>query len=306
MAWIYAQCVSFASVTFGVFAEVPVFEEVGRVAVLQKPQLRIYFIFISIHPEPRRCCDMEKDTDQIRLRRSAHFGAWIKPLLLGCTGAGLLGVSASNADVLSDEIQDRILKTATGICGEVIQRGGGKELSADGDASLELKGLAKVLGAAKLNGGAKFSDDEYINVLRKNLPAELANVRECRFKVFQQLMDDVRKAQDGALAPQPNPDPGSPNPDPGPGLPASPGTQVIFGTMNWGPYLNCVISNTSNRPVNIQTINYEINWTNGPQVVNQACTYNCMLNAFSTNTFSGPANNLNILSSTCSVTVVVS
>jgi hypothetical protein len=56
-----------------------------------------------------------------------------------------------------------------------------------GDVKAELKGLAKHLADLGVSGTGSINSDEYVGVLRPDLPSALNSVRDCKLKVFDKL-----------------------------------------------------------------------------------------------------------------------
>ncbi len=75
--------------------------------------------------------------------------------------------------------------------------------------------------------------------------------------------------------------------------------QQVVGTIEFGPFVNCVVTNQFNRPILITGIQYNFNGTNGPGGYFMPCATECGLNPGAWNRFSGQVNNGNISGGNC-------
>jgi len=73
----------------------------------------------------------------------------------------------------------------------------------------------------------------------------------------------------------------------------------VIGNIEFGPYVNCLVTNLTNRPVMITGIQYNFNGSAGPGGYFVQCVVNCGLNPGASNRFSGQVNNGNIFNGTC-------
>ena len=111
--------------------------------------------------------------------------------LIGCTlVAGLFSLHASAAE-LNEDAMDAIGRAAKDICGEFLQSGSRSELEISGEANARLKGLIKELVDLGLSGAADFDTEKFVNVAQSDLADELANMRDCRLRIWNDLKDSV-------------------------------------------------------------------------------------------------------------------
>jgi hypothetical protein len=74
----------------------------------------------------------------------------------------------------------------------------------------------------------------------------------------------------------------------------------LIGNVEFGPYINCKVVNGYAYPVNIQSIVYRVEFTNGAiQDVPINCSFNCLLLSGNWNKFSGPSNSTAVRSASC-------
>jgi hypothetical protein len=74
---------------------------------------------------------------------------------------------------------------------------------------------------------------------------------------------------------------------------------LVTSNIEFGPYVNCLVKNNSNRPVMITGIQYNFNGSAGPGGYFVQCVVNCGLNPGAWNRFSGQANNGYISEGSC-------
>lgn len=207
------------------------------------------------------------------------------------------------AQALDRDSLTMIGETATAICGEIMQSGSNRDIEIAGEVNAELKGLAKKLADAGIEGTARLDDGRYANVLRDELGEELKNARECRMKVFEKLMDRIGPA----TSPPPetvggNNQPATDYPDTHGGGPSYPGYAEFAGDVMWGQFINCSVYNASYGPIRVTNINYLLQGMYGPQPVSVPCNFNCEIFSNHVQMFNGPQNNPAIASAQCSVT----
>ncbi len=83
------------------------------------------------------------------------------------------------------------------VCGNFEQSGKNKTISIDTNAKAELSSLFKKLADLGIQGAGKINIDEYSGVLRTEIAPQLNNVRECRLKVWTDLVSRVSPAKSG-------------------------------------------------------------------------------------------------------------
>jgi hypothetical protein len=99
-----------------------------------------------------------------------------------------LGVFSSQtyADPNADALK-AIAETADRICGTVAAAGSYQNTEVTGDVKAQLRGLAKYLADLGISGTGSISSDEYVGLLRSDLPSALGSIRDCKLKVFEKL-----------------------------------------------------------------------------------------------------------------------
>lgn len=121
-------------------------------------------------------------------------------LSLACLSAG---ATQAHADQNSDAL-NAIADTADRICGTVAAAGSSQNTDVTGDVRAQLKGLAKYLADLGISGTGSINSDEYVGVLRSDLPSTLNSTRDCKLKVFDKLEQKliIGGGQQGMAAPQ--------------------------------------------------------------------------------------------------------
>lgn len=201
------------------------------------------------------------------------------------------------AQTLDRESIQLVQETAQAICGEILNEGKNREIEIEGEVSAELRGLARRLADAGIEGSARLEDGSYAGVLREELASERRSARECRIKVFDRLMDRIDTAP--SSDPTEEPDLGS-----GPGREVPGSYTELAGMVIWGPYINCSVYNDTSDFAQVTSINYVLYSVFGPQPVSIPCTYNCGISGYNSLMFSGPPNNPNVTTGSCSVTAM--
>ncbi len=186
-----------------------------------------------------------------------------------------------------------VRETADSICGEIMRDGSNRGVEIEGEVNAELKGLAKRLADAGIEGSMRLEDGRYANVLREELPDELKSARDCRIQVFNKLLDRIGPAEQPAA---PVPDQSWDN--------TGPEYFELAGTVMWGAYINCSVYNDAQDDAQVASINYMLQGMYGTQPISFPCTYNCGIMANNAVVFSGPANNGAVMSGSCSVTAM--
>ncbi|OIQ19108.1 MAG: hypothetical protein BM556_07435 [Bacteriovorax sp. MedPE-SWde] len=75
---------------------------------------------------------------------------------------------------------------------------------------------------------------------------------------------------------------------------------VVEGMINWGPYINCEVYNSSHRPELVRSYQYTITYTTGmTETRNVPCQFNCRINPYSFQRFTGPRNSPYVMSASC-------
>ena len=81
--------------------------------------------------------------------------------------------------------------------------------------------------------------------------------------------------------------------------------QVNVGTMvQFGPYLNCMVTNPFARPIVIQSYQFALTGYLGPAFAPVVCVNACVVGPGQTSQFSGPPNDPRITAANCSVNYV--
>ncbi|MFN3253829.1 hypothetical protein [Roseibium album] len=111
------------------------------------------------------------------------------------TGFFLIALCFLGSQAIGQEMDKKavgmIMEAASGICGEIANKGSSTAFSAEGEGVAELKGLAKKLATLGIDAGIQFSDEKYIGVLREELSSERVDARNCRLNVFEQLLATI-------------------------------------------------------------------------------------------------------------------
>lgn len=86
----------------------------------------------------------------------------------------------------AEDCLGRITKFATEICGEINISGEQNLVDANGELKASISGIIKkIVGDAGASVNGKVLQDAYTNVLRKDLAAELFDVRKCRREMVE-------------------------------------------------------------------------------------------------------------------------
>ncbi|QBF31671.1 hypothetical protein CFI11_10640 [Thalassococcus sp. S3] len=212
----------------------------------------------------------------------------------------MVSATQAGAQSLTSDALAIISESADAICGEITNEGFNRSFAVDGEVNAELKGLAKRLADAGIEGSASFEDEKYTNVLREQLGDELKDARSCRLEVFRTLVDELRSDQSAVNSNiQPNSVPTSV-----PSQPQNPTSQELFGFVVAGPYLNCSVQNEAQAPAMVTQIRYSVAGYYGPENYNYPCVQNCQLMGYQSNVFSGPVNQPHFYDAQCSVVVM--
>lgn len=211
----------------------------------------------------------------------------------------LLLPNGALAQILDRESMQLVQETAQAICGEIIGAGENREIEIEGEVNAELRGLARRLADAGIEGSARLEDGSYAGVLREELASERQDARDCRRQVFDRLMDRIDSAPPTDETGELDPDPGI---DPMADFPG--GYAELAGMVVWGPYINCSVYNDAPALAQVTSINYMLYGMFGPQPVSMPCTYNCLISGYNSSVFSGPPNNHNVTNGSCSVTAM--
>lgn len=76
--------------------------------------------------------------------------------------------------------------------------------------------------------------------------------------------------------------------------------RALEGMINWGPFINCEVYNDSHRPVRVSSYEYIITYTNGAIDRKRVpCQFNCQINPYAFQRFSGPQNSPYVMSASC-------
>lgn len=104
-----------------------------------------------------------------------------------------LGVAAqaqaqgvSNSDALAT-----IAASADAICGRIRTSGEYQSEKVSGEIKTELNSLLKKLADAKISGAASYAADHYAGLLQPDLPSALKDQRDCKLRIFGNLVDKL-------------------------------------------------------------------------------------------------------------------
>lgn len=100
--------------------------------------------------------------------------------------AAPLAAQSAQLDLL-DEMMEAI-------CGDYQYTGTKQELSIDGAAEAKIGGIMGKMVDVGVKGAAGFNEQEYVGVLRKELGAQLTDVRACRMQVYKDMKEVVFSA----------------------------------------------------------------------------------------------------------------
>jgi hypothetical protein len=117
--------------------------------------------------------------------------------LLQITIAGVFGIFlyAANAEHAQAQVDlERaekalalIRETADGICGTVRTEGTSDSEKVTGAVNAKLNGLIGKLADLGISGNGSYSADQYVGLIREDLPKALENVNACKTNVFDKL-----------------------------------------------------------------------------------------------------------------------
>lgn len=109
--------------------------------------------------------------------------------LAGLIAAALLSLFAGpgQASCLSE-----VAAFAEEICGALNKKGSQRLVQADGKLSADIGGIIKrFAGSFEAQGQAKIFEETYENVLRSELPGELADIRRCKVNMVQVAREEI-------------------------------------------------------------------------------------------------------------------
>jgi hypothetical protein len=101
--------------------------------------------------------------------------------------------STANAEPLGDQAKalNLITDTADRICNVITVSGSARSVDVQGQVKAELGGLASRLADVGISGSGKLNEEEYQNVLRKDLADTLRNNATCKLKVLDTLSSKI-------------------------------------------------------------------------------------------------------------------
>lgn len=106
-------------------------------------------------------------------------------------------LSLSCGVVVADDLEKQkdalnvIADFADRMCNKVPLIGGTENLELSGTAKAELNGLLKKIADLGIEGAAKYQQDEYENVLQKDLATLLRDSSKCKLEVWKDLKDKL-------------------------------------------------------------------------------------------------------------------
>jgi len=91
---------------------------------------------------------------------------------------------------------DEVKQFAIDICGEIDKTGNTNMLDVNGNIKAEAKGIiTRIVGGASVSGDIKSTTEAYENVLRKDLGADLIDIRKCKKEMAKMAFDEVCKKE---------------------------------------------------------------------------------------------------------------
>lgn len=121
--------------------------------------------------------------------------------LLVIVASSLGSIAYSDSFEVYQRALDLIKSTADSICGEASTKGEGRSSELQGSVQAQLRGLASKLAGVGISGSGKIASEEYQNVVREDLAANLRDIRACKLKIFETLKDAFLQPSVPAPAP---------------------------------------------------------------------------------------------------------
>jgi hypothetical protein len=141
--------------------------------------------------------------------------------MLSLVGRCLIIVAASASSSAVYSADDLALQralgmiehTADGICGEASTKGEARSSEIRGNVQAQLRGLVSKLAGIGISGLGEITSEEYQNVLREDLAANLRDIRACRLRIFESLKDALLQPTAPSPAPPAHALPDKPAPE---------------------------------------------------------------------------------------------
>lgn len=114
------------------------------------------------------------------------------------------GVTHAQSGVLTKEQLDTLERATTLVCGKFVTEGSSQTFVLDGQAKAQLASILRKLGDLSLGGGANLNVDEYSGVLRNQLAPELKDIRDCRRRIWDDLIAKFFPGERRTENPQPS------------------------------------------------------------------------------------------------------
>lgn len=119
-------------------------------------------------------------------RRGISLGVLLAAVLVGLS----IGQVAVSDDLQIKNAALQIIRvTAADICQSVPTVGSGSDLSLSGAAKAKLDAAVTKISDIGIDGAAKYSESQYKGVLQRDLVVALKQENDCRFAVFNALVD---------------------------------------------------------------------------------------------------------------------
>jgi hypothetical protein len=122
----------------------------------------------------------------VMLSDRSHRCSKAFPILAGLTGI-FLSAPGQAAPLDTPQALELITSTADRICNVVSTKGEAQSSEVKGDVKVQLSGLASKLANAGVSGAGSINNEEYQNVVRKDLTQTLHDNAACKLKVFETL-----------------------------------------------------------------------------------------------------------------------
>ena len=75
----------------------------------------------------------------------------------------------------------------------------------------------------------------------------------------------------------------------------------VHSQIEFGSYINCVVTNHLNRSIRVNYVNYHVTGYGGPASKRFTCVNNCFLSPGAVTTMSGPNNHVDITEGNCTI-----
>lgn len=110
---------------------------------------------------------------------------------IGCSLIASFFAAHAQAAELNEDALDAISRAANDICGELLQSGSSNQIEGSVEANVRLKGLMRELLDLGVGGAAGVDTEEFVNVAQSDLAQELASMRDCRLRIWNDLKQAV-------------------------------------------------------------------------------------------------------------------